>query len=439
MGGDVEGELVLERWEEQCPGRKNSRGLKRGLCRCAYFHRPRAGPTPRAGAPSAQVLLGTGELWSCHLLGRPRGLDDPGTQVPTVPGHRVASSSLQSLTSSRPGLRDLACWAWAGRLSSLGAWLFSGWAPALFHPVRAEGWGQGEALWAPPALLPDAGPGPGGCARGLRCFWLRPQLCPGASGPFFPPPRPRQGFRTAGQQQRDLSASLLAPRCLQDGVQALRRSQEARDALLVLSISSSSPLPSAYPANGSLTAPSAEVFSRHYFVPGTALVTTMDQTDPCLSGAHARGFRAPFRPGIPLLCLQLLLPPCRPCSSWQTILTLPSEAGPKCPGGLRNSVRRAWDTLNITPPDPQAQSQKLPGSEAQWTESHRRGGFPLHLQLLGFSLGLNMKNAVFTLTREKSACVLDFTFYKADFIRNILYMLSCFRRQRLSSIWDLGV
>ena len=38
--GDVGGELVLERWEgSSAQGRKNSRGLKRGLCRCAwYFH-----------------------------------------------------------------------------------------------------------------------------------------------------------------------------------------------------------------------------------------------------------------------------------------------------------------------------------------------------------------------------------------------------------------
>lgn len=167
---------------------------------------------------------------------------------------------------------------------------------------------------------------PRGCAGGLRCFWLRPQLCPGASRPHTaappPPPPPPPGARTAGQQQRDLSASLLAPRCLQDGVQALRRSQEARDALLSFSPSPLQPLPSAYPANGSLTAPSTSIFSSTYFVPGTALVTTMDQTDPCLSGAHARGSGLPSGLEYPSFVYSCCCLPCRPCSSWQTILTL---------------------------------------------------------------------------------------------------------------------
>ena len=134
--------------------------------------------------------------------------------------------------------------------------------------------------------------------------------------------KPPPGARTAGQQQRDLSASLLAPRCLQDGVQALRRSQEAQDALLSFSPSPLQPLSSAYPANGSLTAPWASIFSSTYFVPGTALGTAMDQTDPCLRGAHARGSGLPSGLEYPSFVCSCCCLPCRPCSSWQTFLTL---------------------------------------------------------------------------------------------------------------------
>ena len=79
------------------------------------------------------------------------------------------------------------------------------------------------------------------------------------------------------------------------------------------------------------------------------------QTDPCLCGVHALGVGVAFRPGIPLLCLRMPFPPL------QALLLLAhhshtSEAGPKCPGGLRNSVRRAWDTSTSphprTPPTP---------------------------------------------------------------------------------------
>ena len=135
---DVGGELVLETpWKlelrvgqgvlwgemggEQRPRQKEQQRFEeRPLqVRMAFPHVQGPGPMPRAGPP-AQVLLEAGELWSCHLPGRPWGLDDPVPRCPLCSGHKVASSSLQSLTSSRPGLRDLASWAWTGRPSSFG-------------------------------------------------------------------------------------------------------------------------------------------------------------------------------------------------------------------------------------------------------------------------------------------------------------------------------
>lgn len=134
---DVGGELVLETpWKlelgvgqgvlwggmggEQCPRQKEQQRFEeRPLqVRMAFPYVQGPGPTPCAGPPSAQVLLGAGELWGCHLQGGPGGWMTPVPRCPLCSGHKVASSSLQSLPSSRPGLRDLASWAWAGRPSS---------------------------------------------------------------------------------------------------------------------------------------------------------------------------------------------------------------------------------------------------------------------------------------------------------------------------------
>ena len=151
------------------------------------------GPTPHAGPPSAQFLLGAGELWSCHLLGRPRGLDDPGTQMPTVPGAQgglplLAISNLLSPWAAGPGLLGL---GWPP-VFLRAAWLFSGWPPALFHPVPVRKAGPGEALWAPPALLPDAGPGPGAGLEGCDASGCGHSSALGPAGPtpLLPHPRP---------------------------------------------------------------------------------------------------------------------------------------------------------------------------------------------------------------------------------------------------------
>ena len=217
-------------------------------------------------------------------------------------------------------------------------------------------------------------------------MWVWPQPCPRASRPrthCSPTPTPARG-RTAGQQQRDVSASLLAPRCLQDGVQTLRRSQEARDALLWFSPSPLQPLLSAYPANGSLTSSLGKYFLEdllcarrcpgHSHGPNRQTLAFVERT---------LGGRGCLQAWNTPPCLQLLLPPL------QALLLLAnhsyaSEAGPKCPSGLKNSVRRAWDTSTSPPRTPQPQSQtETSGSErhsGQGAESHRRG-FPLYLQL----------------------------------------------------------
>lgn len=64
--------------------------------------------------------------------------------------------------------------------------------------------------------------------------------------------------------------------------------------------------------------------------------------------------------------------------------------------------------LNITPPrTPQAQSQKLQDLRGT-VDRVTPQGVPTSSPALGFSLGLNMKNAVFTLTREKVSLCLRF-------------------------------
>ena len=272
------------------------------------------------------------------------------------PGHRVASPSLQSLTSSRPGLQDLACWAWAGRLSSFGPPGCSQDGPPpcftlcpcgrqgqeklcghhqLYCPMLGQALGLG---WRAAMLLAAATALPWGQPAPHRCSPT-------------PAPAPARGPHSSATAEGSFcisaGSSLSAGR--RPGPQTVPGGPGCP--ALVLSISSPASflcIPSQWLTYGSLGKYFLEHLLRARHCPGHS----HGPDRPLPSWSTRSGFRAPFRPGIPLLCLQLLLPPL------QALLLLAnhshaSEAGPKCPGGLRNSVRRAWDTSTSTPaPDP---------------------------------------------------------------------------------------
>lgn len=60
--------------------------------------------------------------------------------------------------------------------------------------------------------------------------------------------------------------------------------------------------------------------------------------------------------------------------------------------------------------------------------------------IFGFSFSLNIKCAVFTLTRKESVCVLDFTVYKADFVYDHALCALIFQTTKpFNSFWDFRV
>lgn len=294
---------------------------------------------------------------------------------PTVPGHRVASSSLQSLTSSRPGLRDLACWAWAGRLSSFGPpGCSQDGLPALFHPVPCRRQGQ-EKLVGTTSTLPDAGPGPGLCSRAAMLLAAATALPWGQPAPHRcspPPPPHRQGPAQLGNSRGiflHLCWLLAVTRTVAWRLQAV---PGGRDALLSFSPSPLQPLPSAYPANGSLTAPSASIFSAptsyqaHCPESQHGPDRPLALVEPC---ARVSGLPSGLEyPSFVCSCCCLPAspaPPGKPFSRFRSWPQVSRWSQEQCKEGLGH--------LNITPPDPPSPITEASGSEAQWTESHHEG------------------------------------------------------------------
>lgn len=204
-------------------------------------------------------------------------------------------------------------------------WLFSGWSPALSLPVPMRKAGPGEALRAPPALQPNAGPGPGAVLEGCDACGCghSPALGPAGPAPTAPPPPPLPGPAQLGNSRGmflHLCWLLAVCRTASRPSDGPRRPGTLCSGSLRL-LSSLFFLHTQPMAH--LPAPSASIFSRTYFVPGAALGTAMDQTDrPLPSWSAHSGVGAAFRPGIPLLVCSCCSLPCRPCSSWQTILML---------------------------------------------------------------------------------------------------------------------
>ena len=258
--------------------------------------------------------------------GRPWGLDDPGTQVPTVLGAQgglllLAVSNLVSPWAAGPGFLGL---GWPP-IFLRAAWLFSGWSPALSLPVPMRKAGPGEALRAPPALQPMLGQAPGLCWRAAMLVAVATALPWGqpAPHPLLPHPHPCPGPTQLGNSREiflHLCWLLAVCRTASRPSNGPRRPGTPCSGSLRL-LSSLFSLQTQPMAR--LSAPSASIFSSTYFVPGTALGTAVDQTDrPLPSWSGRSGVGAPSGLEYPSFVCSCRLLPCRPCSSWQTILML---------------------------------------------------------------------------------------------------------------------
>lgn len=345
--GGGRGVLWEEMGGEQCPRQKEQQKLEERPLQVSpafpYVQGP--GPMPRAGP------LGCG---AAVFRGRPWRLDDPGTQVPTVLGAQgglllLAVSDLVLPSAAGPGFLGL---GWPPACLRA-AWLFSGWPPHLVSPC-AHAEGRAGRSSAGTTSFTATGPGPRAVLEGCDACGCGHSPALGPAGPMpAAPSLPGPHSWTTGR------GIFLHLRWLLAVCRTVSRPSDGpRRPRMPCSDSVSSPA-------SSLCIPSQwlahrlpwQVFSR---APTTCQALSWaqpwtKQTDPCLRGAHALGVGVPFRPGIPLLCLQLPFPPL------QALLLLAnhshtSETGPKCPGGLRNSVRRAWDTSTSprpwTPPTP---------------------------------------------------------------------------------------
>lgn len=236
-------------------------------------------------------------------------------------GPKVASCSLQSLTLSCPRLRGLASWAWAGRPPAFGLpGCSQDGPPTSSRPVPMRKAGPGEALRAPPALQPP-GQAPGLCWRAAMLVAVATALPWGQAAPcpLLPPCR----GRTAGQRAEG-SFCISAGSSLSVGQCPGPPTVPGGPGCPALILSPLQPLLSAYPANGSLIGSLGKYFLEHLLharhCPGPSHGPNRQTPAFVEHTLWGSGFPSDLEyPSFVCSCRSL---PCRPCSSWQTILTL---------------------------------------------------------------------------------------------------------------------
>lgn len=283
-----DGEFCGKRWEAKCPRQKELQKLEERPLQVSlafpYVQGP--GPMPRAGP------LGCG---AGVFQGRPWGLDDPGTQVPAVLGAQgglllLAVSDLVSPSAVGPGFLGL---GWLPGCSQDGP------LPCLaLCPCGRQGW---EKLCGHHQLYIHR-------ARPLGC-----------AGGLLPPCR----GHTAGQWAEgsfctSAGSSLSAGRC--PGPPTV----PGGPGCPALILSPLQPLLSAYPANGSLIGSLGKYFLEHLLharhCPGPS--HGPNRQTPAFVECTLWGSELPSDLEYPSCVCGCRSLPCRPCSSWQTILTL---------------------------------------------------------------------------------------------------------------------